>query len=99
MPDNIPRFPGQKDDAWIVSAAVRFADGLIICSPRHFDDITHTLVERFKIDARGCTQGFIDQYRVFHTREEAYKIALKNNQIKQKTGSAHVPTLFSEDLY
>lgn len=42
-------------------------------------------------------QGFVDQYGKFHTREEAWKIAEDQGQIRQVTGT--VGQLFSEDLY
>lgn len=42
-------------------------------------------------------QGFVDQYGKFHTREEAWKIAEEQGQIRQVSGRHG--TLFSEDLY
>jgi hypothetical protein len=45
----------------------------------------------------GAEQGFIDQYGQFLTRQEAYTIALEQNQILYPGFDSG--TLYSEDLY
>lgn len=46
-------------------------------------------------------QGFIDTWGVFHTREEAWKIASHHNQIIRRCGGDTVNggRLYSENLY
>ena len=82
----------------IVCAAIRNElTNKIICGPRHFD-----MVMRGQIaDKRHCLimeQGFVDQFGVFLTREEAWEIANEAGQIKYRVGGDH-NKLFSENLY
>lgn len=84
---------------WIVCAALRYRDGLIICSPRHCDLIWNGLVGRVTSLPDYPEQGFVDQYGTFYNRTDAFHIATANNQIKAKTGTSGIPLLFSEDLY
>ena len=46
----------------------------------------------------GEIQGFVDQYGVFMSRQEAHAVALLNNQIKYRVGGDEFK-LFSENLY
>jgi hypothetical protein len=46
---------------------------------------------------KNVTQGFVDQYGKFHTREEAWLIAEREGQIRQVSSTSG--TLYSEDLY
>lgn len=96
---DIPKFDGQKNDPWIVSAAMKLNNGLIVCSPRHFDPLCHALIEMYNIDATGAEQGFVDQYRNFYNRKEAYDIAERNGQINKTVGTELSRILFSENLY
>lgn len=88
----------------IVCAANKFVmkdgDELIIPSARHWDAcMTHiamVLGDRLTLDHE--EQGFIDQYGNFYTREEAWIIAKKNNQIVHRVGGDE-GKLFSENLY
>ena len=84
-----------KAPQYVVCAAIR-KDNLIICGARHFDSIMRNQIKLLNLDFCNWEQGFIDQYQTFLTREEAYTIAAKNNQIKQPI---HNNTLFSENLY
>lgn len=46
---------------------------------------------------RGAEQGFIDQYGLFLTREEAFEVSERQGQL---LNTPTIPgTLFSEDLY
>lgn len=98
-------FKNQK----IVSAATKVffkRDGLeqeeevLICSPRHWDSIAHATLKSMGNGLKVVRdeQGFIDQYGFFHTRKEAYFIAIKNNQIIRRVGGDD-EKLFSENLY
>jgi len=92
----------------IVCAANRsIKSGKIICGARHWDSIMRQQVvfvvseggvKSMPEEWRGAEQGFIDQYGVWITREEAWKIAKAAGQI---IWGADRPDgqLFSEDLY
>jgi hypothetical protein len=85
-----------KPDPWVVCAANRNKEsGRIICAPRHWDNTMRAQKLECE-DWGGWDQGFVNQFGEFLTREEAWKIAKKNNQIKRFTIEG---TLFSEDLY
>lgn len=91
-------------EIFVVCAAMRNKDGLIICGARHYDTVMREQVKALGgyekwMESGPIEQGFIDQRGNFLTREEAYIIAKKNGQIVQKSGSVHIPELYSEDLY
>lgn len=85
----------------VVCAAIRRKnDGYVLCGPRHFDK---TMREGIMDSEQGddwlyVDQGFIDQYGVFMTREEAYEVAKAAGQIKYRCGGDE-GCLFSENLY
>lgn len=86
---------------YIVSAATTFTvDGeeVIIVSPRHWDDVMRGIVKFLPDSATEKEQGFVDQYRKFYTRREAWVIAEKNGQIRRRVGGDG-EKLFSENLY
>lgn len=91
------------NDPFIVCAAARHRDtGHILCGPRHHHVINSTAMllgrNEWWANWRGqIDQGFVDQRMNFYTREEAWKIAEANGQIKRVTGTPG--TLYSEDLY
>lgn len=84
----------------IVAAANRSnIDGVVIVGARHFDQCMRgqiAAMSRTHIEFR--EQGFIDQHCNFYTREEAFIIAEKNNQIIRRCGGDE-GHLFSENLY
>jgi hypothetical protein len=80
----------------IVCAAMR-RNGLIICGARHFDSIMRATIKAMGTDHRGWEQGFIDNKGAFLTRAEAWKIAIREGQIRRETGVKN--KLFSENLY
>lgn len=91
----------------IVSAANRYGD-IVFCAPRHSGPAMFQNIMAFggmlalhKWAGEGnCEQGFVDQYGTFYTREEAYVLAKRNNQIISNNGLGTTPgLLFSEDLY
>lgn len=73
--------------------------GLIVCGARHYDTVMQP-----QIVLLGCTQfgdmeqGFIDQWGVFMTREEAWVVAEAANQIIRRVGGDG-KKLYSENLY
>ncbi len=91
----------EKPQRVVVCAAIRSSQGKIIAGARHYDSVMRPLA--FPNDERkgewiNCEQGFIDQFGVFMSREEAWTIAEAANQIKN-IKAATVGCLFSEDLY
>jgi hypothetical protein len=83
----------------VVCAACRIGD-IVLAGARHFDTIMHSQLQAMRLD-RGqigmAEQGFVDQFGIFLTRQEAYKLAEEKGQIN---GEPNIPgTLFSEDLY
>lgn len=92
----------------IVCAANRdIATGDIILGARHWDMRMREAYADWMIAndfAKGShfrEQGFIDQFGQFHTRTEAWKIAVKADQILRRVGGddADGGTLYSENLY
>ena len=88
-----------KPDSWIVCAANKNkSSGRIICGPRHWDNIMRS--QKLETEDFGqWDQGFINQFGEFLTREEAWIIAEKNNQIKKLCFDNQTGYLFSENLY
>lgn len=84
----------------IVCAAVLYKDGTMLVGPRHFDSIMRLQYKRFGIKdpESESQQGFVDQYGVFLTREEAYVVAKRQSQIIRRCGGDD-GRLFSENLY
>jgi hypothetical protein len=97
----------------VVCAANRNKDGRIVCGARHCDkimrmqigsrlDLSRTDEQRAESESWiTAEQGFIDQFGIFLTREEAWKIAEANGQILRRVGgdNSNGGTLFSENLY
>lgn len=86
----------------IVCAANKNSSGDIVIGVRHFCNIMRENIINKKSVEKYNIQGFIDQFGCFYTREEAWEIALKNNQIiflcdgqKLEPGGK----LYSENLY
>lgn len=77
----------------IVCAANKNPDGTIVLGVRHYDwhmrqQKTHLLAE----------QGFIDNNGNFLTREQAWIVAMKENQVIRRVGGDE-GCLYSENLY
>ncbi len=78
-----------------------------MCGPRHHDStmnlIIKTLCDAGKIEYTQCAfgdQGFVDQWGVFMTREEAMVVALENGQVNATRDDCRVGSrLYSENLY
>lgn len=88
---------------YIVCAANRRPDGLIIAGARHWDSVMRATVRALDTspDYGAYDQGFIDQHGKWYTRTEAWAIAQANGQIKRRVGgdTADGGTLYSEALY
>lgn len=85
-------------DRRIVCAANKWDDGTIIIGVRHWDKFMHKQADAYGISSKKHEQGFIDQYGVFMTREEALELALKNGQRIRRCGGDS-KELYSENLY
>lgn len=84
----------------IVCAAIRSRFGSILTSIRHYDITMHNAIRKMKYPEEfydRAEQGFVDQFGKFYTREEAYILAKKNNQIIRDHDIED--ELFSEHLY
>jgi hypothetical protein len=96
----------------VVCAAIRHADGRIVCGPRHFDRTMwcqllgippsqwSERVDKFNDEVRSwqtASQGFIDQHGDFLTREEAWPIAEAQQSLLDPDWQRGV--LHSEHLY
>jgi hypothetical protein len=86
----------------VVCAAIRAGDGDIIVGVRHYSpDMIRQMTSREdgdKFEGRcGADQGFVDQWGGYLTREEAWEIAVRQNQIVRDCGDSGV--LYSENLY
>ena len=78
----------------VVCAANRRMDGHIICGARHWDKVMRAQTNDYK----GWSQGFIDQFGDWMTREEAWKVAADQDQIRRRVGG-DTGRLYSENLY
>ena len=85
----------------VVCAANKYGNHLFI-GVRHFCPIMCTSMAKSNInhlrEKFGEEQGFIDQYGVFMTREEAWLVAEAAGQIRYRCGGDG-DKLFSENLY
>jgi len=85
----------------VCAANRRRLDGLVVCGARHFDSIMHAAMKaigEYPESWRDSEQGFIDQFGIFLTREEALVVALNKNQIRRNCGGDS-SKLYSENLY
>ena len=89
---------------YIVCAAIRNADGVVITGVRHYDLLMNAMAERLggRPAWRGAEQGFVSNKYPFRflTREEAYVIAVAAGQIRNDVPSmAAQGQLDSSHLY
>ena len=87
----------------IVCAACKKGD-LILASARHWDDVMRKQAQSIGLGKGGManfSQGFIDQYGIYLSRQDAMKVALSAGQdidIERGCGGSST-TLYSEGLY
>ncbi len=86
-----------RNQTRIVSAAIRFKDGLIICGPTMVAVIQALKLVVKDPNVSVCEQGFITNKQTFLSREDAWIVAATAGQIREQTGTYGV--LYSEDLY
>ena len=98
---------GAAKTRFVVASACRYGDLITAVGARHFSPAMvkqlNAIREEKLIDldnAGKAEQGFIDQFDIFMTREEAWEVAIASGQLNQRRykGSAF-GTLFSEDLW
>ncbi len=91
----------------VVCAAIRAADGSVLLGIRHYSKDMHSQINA-RIDRVAFLhrhdedQGFVDQYGVYMSREEAYSVALVAGQIIHPEACGEGldgPKLYSEGLY
>lgn len=72
----------------------------VICGSRHYDETMGRLIFMHAMQQgwSDAEQGFIDQFGVFMTREEAWEVACAAGQIKYVLPNNY-GQLFSENLY
>lgn len=88
---------------YVVCAANRRPDGMVVCAPRHGDPTMNRMIHVSGGQAawRNAEQGFVDQWGVFLTRQQAWTVALMADQIRRRCGGDDRDggTLYSENLY
>lgn len=93
----------------IVCAANRLIDGTVVLGIRHCDESMRATYETLNVskeDSWKADQGFVDQFGKWLTRQEAWLIACKANQIYRYVGNQTKEDygikgtdLYSENLY
>ena len=94
------------EDKYIICSAIKHKD-LIVSGRRHGD--AFTTIEKLRPDlykshdfAEELVCGFIDNWGDFHTRAEAWVIAIKSDQVLYGKGTQdpnETPILISEHLF
>lgn len=88
-----------KPASIVVCAANRNRESnRIICGARHWDNIMRSQ-KRENETFNGWDQGFINQFGEFLTRDEAWTIAVEQNQIRSLCYEGQNSRLYSENLY
>ena len=83
----------------IVCAANRYPDGTVLLGARHWDSWMVQQARALRKPVKPApTQGFIDQFGNFYSREAAWEIAKAADQIVRRCGGDY-GILFSENLY
>ena len=71
----------------VVSMAACIVDGHLIVANRHFCPIMTMTIDNLGIDCKvhdiGTDQGFVDQWGVYMSRQEAWDVAKTAGQIKE----------------
>jgi len=91
----------------VVCAAIRSAGGDLLLGIRHYGKDMHEQIDARRDSTRfkhryDPDQGFVDQYGVYMTREEAYEVAQAAGQIIHPEACGDGldgPKLYSEGLY
>lgn len=71
----------------VVSMAACIVDGVLIVGNRHFCPVMRMTIDLMKLDCHkhdfGTQQGFVDQWGVYMSRQEAWDVAKAAGQIKE----------------
>lgn len=93
----------QRGGRYVVSAAIRYKNGVTLVGVRHWDGHMHEQAIHFRAtgvippDEPDPEQGFLDNKGKFMTRGEAWVVAKAADQIRY---DSHLSgTLYSEHLY
>ena len=86
----------------VICAATVLPSGLMLVGARHADKAmlaqAKAAGQKYALTNRADNEGFIDQFAVFMTREEAWIIASEAGQIVRRVGGDG-ERLYSENLY
>lgn len=82
----------------VCAANRRESDGWMVCGARHWDKVMRSQLDGKKSEHDHWDQGFIDQFGDWMTREEAWVVAVDQNQIRRRCGGDG-ELLYSENLY
>lgn len=81
-----------------VSMAANIVDGRLIIGNRHFCPLMRMQIDALQLDYHkhdiSYDQGFVDQWGIYMSREEAFLVAKERGQIREVYLEG---TLFSED--
>lgn len=97
----------ERSERRVVCAALRASDGRLLLGIRHYSRDMHEQLARRDDRNRfqhlhDPDQGFVDQFGVFMTREEAYRVAKAAGQLRYPEACGEGldgPKLYSEGLY
>ncbi len=97
-----PLFEGHAPPRIVCAAQRDSATGKMVVGPRHYDATMRAQMKDSALSHdtwRQSEGGFIDQFGRFLTREEAWVIAVEQNQIFSECGPPGGGRLYSEHLY
>lgn len=86
-------------DALVVCAACINSEGKVVPSVRHGDKLMYNVVDGEEVIRFHWVQGFVTNRFSFITREEAWIIAERQGQIRNKLPCDDAKRLYSENLY
>ncbi len=86
-------------DALVVCAACINSEGKVVPSVRHGDKLMYNVMDEEEVIRFHWVQGFVTNRFSFITREEAWIIAERQGQIRNKLPCDSAKRLYSENLY
>ena len=86
-------------DALVVCAACINSEGKVFPSVRHGDKLIYNVMDEEEVIRFHWVQGFVTNRFSFITREEAWIIAERQGQIRNKLPCDSAKRLYSENLY
>lgn len=82
----------------IVCAASKMSNGLVIASPRHWDNVSRPIAQELSSKI-SHDQGFVCRFGIYWDRVQALKIVLMNGQDFDVDRNGSSDELYSEGLY